>query len=141
MKKYSFFFVGLLAFLVMTGCRNGSVNATENQNKVAQMNIIASRHVQTDPALTETVAIVRMNTTTNERGFLRAQASVENFTDERVRVAYAIEWFDADAMVISTAGGGWQQATFESRETRQLVFTAPSADAKDFCIKMKLIEE
>lgn len=141
MKKMSFLFLCATALFVFAGCRNASVNATENYNKSAVMNIIASKQVQTDPNLTETVAVVRLNTATNNVGFLRAQASLENFTDDRVTIYYEIEWYDADAMRITTAGGGWQQEVFEPRETRQLVFIAPSANAKDFCIKLKSVEE
>lgn len=136
MKKRNLFIIGATMLVAFSGCRNASVNAAENYNKTARMNVIATKHVQTDPNLTETVNIVRLNTATTAAGLLRAQAAFENFTDERVTISYMIEWYDADAMLVLSAGGGWQQEVFEPRETRQLTFTAPNPSAKDFCIKL-----
>jgi uncharacterized protein YcfL len=141
MKKMHGCCAMVAACLVLAGCRNASVNAVENANKSGRMQVMPTHQVQTDPSLMEDVAVVRLNTATNERGFLRAQAMMENFTDDRIRVSYMIEWYDADAMLVSTAGGGWTQITFEPRETRSFAFVAPSAVAKDFCIKMMRLED
>lgn len=142
MKKTQLMFLGMLALISFSyGCRNASVNTAENREKTAHMNQIELSRVKTDPELSETIGVVRMNTAKTDAGFLRVQASIENFTDERIVISHEIEWFDTDAMRISTASGGWQQEVFEPRETRQLVFVAPNRDAKDFNIKIIRVED
>ncbi|MBQ9693335.1 MAG: YcfL family protein [Kiritimatiellae bacterium] len=127
--------------LAVTGCTGVSVNSVENANKSAMMQIIADKRVDTDPHLADDFGIVRLNTAENAAGILRVQAEMENFTRDPLTVNLKVEWYDANAMRIDTAGGGWQQQVFNPRESKSIAFTAPSRDARDFRIKLQAIED
>jgi uncharacterized protein YcfL len=125
-----------IGMLLMVGCTGVSVNTVENLNKAAAMVILEDARVVTDPHLADDFGIVRINTAENAAGLLRAQFEMENFTRDRMTINAQMEWYDAAAMKIDAAGGGWQQYVFEPRESRSITFTAPSREARDFRIKL-----
>lgn len=118
------------------GCSGPSVNTLENVSKSASMTIIQDTRVDTDPTFADDFGVVRINTTTNAAGLLQVQLEMENFTYKRLQVNAQMEWYDASAMLIDTAGGGWQQYAFEARESRSVRFTAPTREARDFRLKL-----
>lgn len=132
----------LIAFSVfaalglLVGCSSASINTVENARKSAAMQVMRDARVDTDLNLADDFGVVRLNTAENAAGILRVQAEMENFTRSRMTINAMIEWYDETAMRIDTAGGGWQQYVFEPRESRSVVFTAPSREARDFRLKM-----
>lgn len=126
----------LLAAILLAGCRSNSVNTVENAAKSAPMTILRDTRVTTDPAFADDFGVVRINTAENAAGLLRVQLELENFAHKRCTVNVRLEWYDASAMCLETAGGGWQQYVFEPRESRSLVFTAPVREACDFRLKL-----
>ena len=140
--KQSLFMMGLLCGLMtFVGCVGVSVNSIENANKSARMRIIADARVETDLQFADDFGVVRINTAPNASGFLRVQMEMENFTRDRMTVTGQMEWYDGDAMRIETASGGWQQYTFEPRESRSITFTAPTPDARDFRFKLQALDD
>lgn len=139
--KHTLSFILLAGLSLMLGCTGVSVNTVENADKSAAMHILRDTRVDTDAHLADDFGIVRLNTAENAAGLLRVQAEMENFTRKRMTVNFALEWYDASAMRIDTAGGGWQQVAFEPRESRSMVFTAPSREARDFRIKLQNAKE
>ncbi len=134
--KLSHLLLALASVSLMAGCAS-TINTVENANKSAAMRIMDDTRIETDAHLAEDFAIVRMNKAENAAGFLRVQMEMENFTRSYLTVYAKIEWYDENAMIIETAGGGWQQYVFEPRESRSVVFTAPSRNARDFRLKLK----
>ena len=134
--KQALFCATCIGMFLMVGCAGVSVNTVENANKSAAMNIIRDSRVDTDLNFADDFGVVRINTAENAAGLLRVQLEMENFTRDRLTVNAQMEWYDAAAMKIDTAGGGWQQYVFEARESRSLSFTAPSREARDFRIKL-----
>lgn len=124
------------AVFAVAGCSGPSVNTVENADKSAAMTILRDTRVDTDPAFADDFGVVRINTAENAAGLLRVQLEMENFSYDRLRVNALLEWYDASAMRLDTAGGGWQQYVFEPRESRSLLFTAPAREARDFRLKL-----
>lgn len=124
------------AVFAVAGCSGPSVNTVENMAKSATMTIIQDTRVDTDPSFADDFGVVRINTADNAAGLLRVQLEMENFSRDRVHVNALLEWYDTSAMRIDTAGGGWQQYVFEPRESRSILFTAPTRDARDFRLKL-----
>lgn len=122
--------------VAVVGCSGPTVNTVENAAKSATMTIIQDARVDTDPSFADDFGVVRINTAENVAGLLRVQLEMENFSRDRVQVNAAVEWYDGSAMRIDTAGGGWQQYVFEPRESRSILFTAPTRDARDFRLKL-----
>ena len=139
--KYGVFLAIAAALLGTIGCTGASVNSVENARKAAYMQLMADTRLDTDPHLADDFGVVRLNTAENAAGFLRVQMEMENFTRDRLSVKALLEWYDADALRIETAGGGWQEYRFEARESRSMVFTAPTRNARDFRLKLQALED
>lgn len=125
----------ILLGAITTGCRT-AVNTVENAEKSAIITPIKDTRIIGDRSLEDRIGIVRMHTAMAPTGIMRMQAEITNFTNSIQDINYQIEWYDANGMVISQAGNGWQQLQFMARESRSLAFTAPSPLAKDFRIKL-----
>lgn len=134
-------FLALAALGLLVGCSSDSVNTVENARKFAAMQVMRDARVDTDLNLADDFGVVRLNAAENAAGILRVQAEMENFTRSRMTINAMIEWYDETAMRIDTAGGGWQQYVFEPRESRSIVFTAPSREARDFRLKMLNVDD
>jgi uncharacterized protein YcfL len=130
----------LTALSLLIGCAGSSVNTIENAHKSAAMRILEDARIDTDLNLADDLGVVRLNTAENAAGILRVQMEMENFTRDRITVNAKMEWYDGDAMLVETAGGGWQQYAFEPRESRSLTFTAPSREVRDFRLKVMSAE-
>ena len=133
--KLQYVMSGLLACAALTGCRT-SVNTVENADKFGQPQFIRDRRVITDESMEHKVTVTAINTKTMENGFLRLQLMMTNFRNSQQTIFYALEWYDADGMRVSTASGGWTQEHFMPREVRTFTFTAPNIRAKDFVVKL-----
>ena len=139
--KQALLSVTCIGLFLMLGCAGPSVNTVENLNKAAAMVLLDDARVMTDSDLEDDLGVVRINAVNNAAGLLRVQFEMENFTHDRMTINAQMEWYDAAAMKIDTAGGGWQQYVFEPRESRSISFTAPSREARDFRIKLMDADE
>lgn len=126
----------LAGIVTAIGCSGPSVNTLENASKSATMTILQDTRVDTDPAFADNFGVVRINSAENAAGLLRVQLEMENFTHKRLQANALLEWYDASAMRIDAATGGWQQYVFEPRESRSILFTAPTREARDFRLKL-----
>lgn len=134
--KLGFYALVLTGIITMTGCASSTVNSVENLDKSASMTILRDMRVETDLSFADDLGVVRINSAENAAGLLRVQLELENFTNSRLQANAMIEWYDGSAMRIDSAGGGWQQYVFEPRESRSILFTAPTRDARDFRLKL-----
>lgn len=126
----------LAGMLTAIGCSGPSVNTLENASKSATMTILRDTRLDTDPAFADTFGVVRINSAENTAGLLRVQLEMENFTHNRIQANALMEWYDASAIRIDAAAAGWQQYVFEPRESRSILFTAPTREARDFRLKL-----
>ena len=124
-----------LLMLAMTACRT-AVNTTENAEKEGVTNYIQDKRVITDGTLDRRVNVTAINERIAPNGFKQIQAQFTNRKNTIQTIFYTVEWFDESGMKVTTAGGGWTQQQFMARESLFIVFTAPTATARDFTIKM-----
>ena len=124
-----------LACLMLTGCRT-AVNTTENAEKYALPNAISDSRVIADRGLDSRVRVISLSTKPGPNDFLQLQVEFLNCKNSIQSINCLVEWFDASGMLVSTAGGGWKQQEFMPRESLFVTFTAPTATAKDFRVKM-----
>ncbi|MEI6645563.1 MAG: YcfL family protein [bacterium] len=124
-----------LLMLTMTACRT-AVNTVENEDTIGVSNIIEDRRVITDGTLKRRVDVTAINERKAPNGFKQIQIQLTNRRNSIQTIFYNVEWFDADGMKITTAGGGWTQQQFMARESLYIVLTAPTINANDFIIKL-----
>lgn len=124
-----------LLMLAMTACRT-AVNTVENADTVGVSNIIEDKRVITDATLKRRVDVTAINDRKATNGFKQIQIQLTNRRNTIQTIFYNVEWFDADGMKITTAGGGWTQQQFMARESLYIVLTAPTINANDFIIKL-----
>jgi len=124
-----------LLMLAMTACRT-AVNTVENADTVGVSNIIEDKRVITDGTLKRRVDVTAINDRKAPNGFKQIQIQLTNRRNTLQTIFYNVEWFDADGMKITTAGGGWTQQQFMARESLYIVLTAPTINANDFIIKL-----
>jgi len=124
-----------LLMLAMTACRT-AVNTVENADTIGVSNIIEDKRVVTDGTLKRRVDVTAINDRTAANGFKQIQIQLTNRRNTLQTIFYTVEWFDADGMKITTAGGGWTQQQFMARESLYIVLTAPTINANDFIIKL-----
>lgn len=132
--KHPLFFC-TLALLAATGCRT-AVNTTENADKAAVIQTVRDKRVITDETMDHRVNVTAINERTAPNGFKQIQIQLTNRRNSIQTIFYSVEWFDANGMRVTTAGGGWTQQQFMARESLFIVLTAPMAAAKDFVIKL-----
>jgi uncharacterized protein YcfL len=124
-----------LLMLTMTACRT-AVNTVENADTIGISNIIEDKRVITDGTLKRRVDVTAINDRKAPNGFKQIQIQLTNRRNSIQTIFYNVEWFDADGMKITTAGGGWTQQQFMARESLYIVLTAPTINANDFIIKL-----
>jgi uncharacterized protein YcfL len=124
-----------LLMLAMTACRT-AVNTVENADTIGVSNIIEDKRVITDGTLKRRVDVTAINDRKAPNGFKQIQIQLTNRRNSIQTIFCNVEWFDADGMKITTAGGGWTQQQFMARESLYIVLTAPTINANDFIIKL-----
>ncbi len=124
-----------LLMLGMSACRT-AVNTVENADTIGVSNIIVDKRVVTDSTLKRRVDVTAINDRKAANGFKQIQIQLTNRRNTLQTIFYTVEWFDADGMKITTAGGGWTQQQFMAHESLYIVLTAPTINANDFIIKL-----
>jgi len=136
MRKAIGFGLALVACAVfVSGCAT-TVNTVENADKEGVRQMVRDKRVVSDRTLENRIALVGINQTQTDVGFLRIQLEMYNLKRTVQHFFYTVEWFDADGMRVETATGGWTEQQILPRESLFLTLTAPSARAKDFVVKM-----
>lgn len=123
------------AVLLTAGCRT-SVNTVESADKAGIIQPVRDKRVMTDSSLAKRVNVTAIVERTAANGFRQIQVQYTNFRNSDQTVFVSVEWFDANGMRVTTAGGGWMQQHFMARESRYIIYTAPTPEAKDFMIKL-----
>ena len=130
------YFLGIISVVLLgflTGCRT-SVNTVENAEKSGVRQPVEDKRVITDKSLK--ISVTALNERTAANGFKQIQFELTNASNYDRSVFYKVEWYNEDAMLITTGTGGWVEKPFVARESISVVATAPSAMAKDFRIKL-----
>lgn len=128
---------GMAALITGSGCR--SVNMVEPEGRINEPATVADKRVITDPSLSRRVKIVSVSEAEGAGGHIRVQVEVRNTTRRYRPFSYRFEWFDGDGILIELPTSGYQSSQLEGGESRMLTAVAPTADAKDF--RLKLIEK
>ena len=120
---------------LMSGCAT-TVNTVENQDKAGYREMVNDKRVVSDRTLAKRIAVVGINQTQTTAGFQRIQLEFYNLKRTVQSFFYTVEWFDADGMRVETASGGWTEQQILARESLFVTFTAPTAQANDFVVKL-----
>lgn len=127
--------LAVAAVLLTAGCRT-SVNTVESADKAGIVQPVRDKRVVTDPSMAHRVNVTAIIERTAANGFRQIQVQYTNFRNSEQTVFVSVEWVDATGMRVTTAGGGWMQQQFMARESRFILYTAPTPTAKDFTIKL-----
>lgn len=120
--------------LLLAGCKT-TMNTVERANPSGQKTMVADKRVLTDASLARKVYIVGVNEAPTPGGMLQVQFEVANQTNSRQRFNYAIQWFDANGIQISSTTPMVMPCMLEGRETRFFSAVAPTPTAKDFRVQ------
>ena len=126
---------GLVMVLAASGCRT-TVNTVENTERQGVRQMVNDSRVITDRTLNRKVNVVGVNATTAPNGVMRVQIEVVNLKSSPQTFFSSFEWFDANAMQVSSASGGWTQRQIMGRESMMLQATAPTPECRDFRLKL-----
>ncbi len=126
-----------LGALMLTGCRT-SMNTVERAQPVGQRQMVTDKRVLTDASLSRKVYIVGVNDSRTAGGLVQVQVELLNRTRSAQRFAFKFEWFDAQAMQLSSPAAGLMTRRIEAGESLFLQSVAPNPSAQDF--RLKLIE-
>jgi uncharacterized protein YcfL len=121
--------------LATAGCTT-SVNSVENAQKSGQRTMVADQRVITDGSLDRKVAIVGVNSAMTPGGILRVQIELLNQTHSRQRFSYTFEWFDANAMQVTSVTAPTIPDVIEGGEDKFISAVAPTPECRDFRVKL-----
>ena len=133
MKKIiqSIFTFSMLLFIA--GCHS-TVDSVENAYKSAVPDEVLRRHVETD--MSQRIKVSNLIERTAPNGFKQIGVEFTNTSSSPRTVFYRCEWLDENGMSVSTSMTQWKEDRFMARDVKQVVFTAPNANAKDFKIRI-----
>lgn len=128
--------LGLLvgAAVVVAGCKT-SVNTYEPAQSSAHREMVDDKRITTDNSLNKKVNVQFINSARNSTGHKVLQFEVLNRTKSMQFFFYAVEWFDAQGMLVPTTSNGWTERQIMGRETLVLSAIAPTPACDDFRIK------
>ena len=98
---------------------------------------IEDPRVVLDSSLGKDLVLTRVTLIPNATGRMRARIELENMTKGFLSISTKIEWYDIDNMIMVSAGGADKQESFDPRDTRELIFEAPSKDARNFRLMLQ----
>ncbi len=134
MKNPFFLTIGAAALITLSGCK--SVNMVEPEGRINEPSTVADKRVVTDPSLSRRVSIVSVAESEGAGGHIRVQVELRNTTRRYRPFSYKFEWFDEDGILIELPTSGYQRGQLEGGESRMLTSVAPTAEAKDFRLKL-----
>jgi len=135
MKSALWFGCVALSLGIVAGCRT-SVNTVENADKEGSRQTVKDKRVVTDESMKNRVDVTDIIERTLDSGFKQIQVEFTNRRNSDVKVFYAVEWFDEDGMIVPSASANWTEVSFVARDSKSVRFTAPTATAKNFRIKL-----
>lgn len=124
-----------LAGLMMSvsGCMT-TVDTVENLEKSFVSDEVLRMHVETDA--TQSIKVTNLLEKTAPNGFKQIAVEFTNRSSKPRTVFYRCEWFDEAGMTVNTPLTQWKEGRFAARDSKQVVFTAPNANAKDYKIRL-----
>lgn len=129
----------LLSAFALSAC-SASVNTIEKANPEARPTLENDRRVVTDAGTRDMASLIGIRTgTTPDGSVLKIQLEVMNRTRDVGRLAWLVEWFDAQGMKIAVPAA-WIPLAIAPAKIESIVAVAPNADAKDFRISLKRTE-
>jgi len=72
-----------------------------------------------------------------ENGFMEAQITGENLTNDYTRVAYKIAWLDENGFTIDTILSNWSSVPADAKQPFYIHLTSPNTKAKSFRLYIK----
>lgn len=122
---------------VLSGCSSTqTVNTVEPAVSTGESRMVSYKKVVTDKDLDQKVNVTAVNAVTAAGGHLKVQVEVKNLTDKLQKFTYRVEWFDAQGMIIRQPQASAISRSLEGRETAYITVVAPTADTKDYRIKL-----
>lgn len=130
-----FIFAALAAAAAFVAC-SPSVNTIENADAGTHKTLLKDKRVITDWGTEDFADIIEIRTGTTPDGQnLRVQIEIENTDDDVGRIAYSVEWFDAQGLKIEIPSG-WTPLAVQPRKRETITLVAPVPAAKDFRVSM-----
>jgi uncharacterized protein YcfL len=118
---------------LLGGCYTPTVNSVDVTDGGSAKTTI------TDARLARAASLGRINKgKAGDR--LRVTVDVTNTTDDSHTIQYRFAWLDANKFPIESATSVWQREYLQGRQTKTLDGTAPSADAADVKVELKLVD-
>jgi Predicted periplasmic lipoprotein len=115
------------------GCLT-TVDTVENADKAYIPNEMIRLHVETDTS--QKIKVTNLLEKTAPNGFMQIAVELTNLSSSPRTVFYRCEWYDESGMRVETSLTHWIEGRFAARDTKQVLFTAPNAIAKDFKIRL-----
>ena len=129
----------LVSALALSAC-SASVNTIEKANPEARPTLENDRRVVTDAGTRDMASLIEIRTGPPPDGsLLKIQLEVMNRTRSVGRLAWCVEWYDAQGMKIAVPAS-WIPLAIAPAKIESIVAVAPNADAKDFRISLKRAE-
>lgn len=129
-----------LALAVGFSACAASVNTIENADAGAEKKLLNDRRIITDSGTVDKATPIEIRTgTTPDGAVLRIQLEVMNRTRDIGRLAYLVEWYDAQGLKIEVPTV-WKPLVIQPAKIESITAVAPNAAAKDFRISLKRSE-
>lgn len=93
-----------------------------------------------DEDFAEILVVERTRIRRVSSGFAVAEVDVRNAEDADFAFQYRFVFFDADGYPIRPEARAWEQDDLHGGESRQLIATAPTADAVGFVVRARRIK-
>lgn len=135
MKTKPFLLIAAIAIIAgSSGC--DTVNTVQRAQPIGQRQMIADKRIITDASLNRIARIVGINETTGPGGFVKVQVELLNVSSDPQSFSYKFEWLDLNGMQVNTPTSTFIPRQIEARESIFISSIAPSANAKDFRLKL-----
>jgi len=129
----------VLAALVALGFSACSPSVNTYETEGASRTVVRDKRVVTDWGTEDFANVVEIRTGTTTEGIFRVQVELVNDDDDVGRVAYCVEWFDANGLKIGV-NDVWIPLSIPPKKHETISLVAPNSSAKDFRISMMRTE-
>jgi len=119
--------------LCAAGCVT-TVDTVENAEKTYVANEVIRMHVETDAS--QPIKVSNLIDRFAANGFLQIAVEFTNTSSSARTALHQIEWFDQDGMAVPSPLTQWTEIRLAGRDSRQVLFTAPNARARDYRIRI-----
>jgi len=128
---------GIFAAGVLCGAAGclSTVDTVENAEKTYVTNEVLRKHVETD-ASTPIKVYNLIDAVDPNNGFLKISVEFINRSSSPAASFYRVVWYDQNGMPVTTSLSQWTELRLLGRDTAQVNFTAPNAQARDYKIRL-----